>query len=52
KDAGGAVNTLAGKQFFSWCHFEGNSAEFGGALRLGGEATVSDCAFLDNIAYS
>ncbi|CAN0016960.1 unnamed protein product [Ectocarpus fasciculatus] len=52
EEAGGAVNTMAGKQSISSCHFEGNSADVGGALRLGGEATVSDCAFLDNIAYS
>ncbi|CBJ33597.1 conserved unknown protein [Ectocarpus siliculosus] len=52
EEAGGAVKTLAGFQNIFSCHFEGNSADVGGAMRLGGEATVSDCAFLDNIAHS
>ncbi|CAM9790765.1 unnamed protein product [Scytosiphon promiscuus] len=48
--AGGAVEILSGKQEFISCHFEGNSADVGGAMRLGGDALVRDCSFLSNSA--
>eukprot|EP00903_Cladosiphon_okamuranus_P014374 g13345.t1 len=48
--SGGAVETLAGVHEFISCDFEGNSADVGGALRLGGSALIRDCSFLSNLA--
>eukprot|EP00903_Cladosiphon_okamuranus_P006562 g6410.t1 len=51
-DSGGAVETLAGRQFLYNCDYAGNSADVGGAMRLGGETFVSDSSFLSNYATS
>ncbi|CAM9138813.1 unnamed protein product, partial [Hapterophycus canaliculatus] len=48
--AGGAVETLSGHQEFVSCDFEGNSADVGGAMRLGGDAVVRNSSFLSNAA--
>ncbi|CAN0490318.1 unnamed protein product, partial [Ectocarpus sp. 12 AP-2014] len=48
----GAVETLAGYQELRSCDFEGNSADIGGAMRLGGTVDVIDCSFLSNFAYT
>ncbi|CAN0093617.1 unnamed protein product [Ectocarpus sp. 4 AP-2014] len=49
---GGAVETLAGVESFNSCDFTGNSADIGGALRLGGTADVQGCNFVSNDASS
>ncbi|CAM9385517.1 unnamed protein product [Laminaria digitata] len=48
--SGGAVETLAGQQEFISCDFEGNSADVGGAMRLGGSAVIRECSFQSNLA--
>ncbi|CAN0437324.1 unnamed protein product [Ectocarpus sp. 12 AP-2014] len=48
--AGGAVEVLVGQLEVISCEFEGNSADVGGALRLGGTTIVRDCSFLSNSA--
>ncbi|CAN0089674.1 unnamed protein product [Ectocarpus fasciculatus] len=50
--SGGAVDTFSGKHEFLSCHFEDNSADIGGALRLGGSADIVNCSFLSNFAYT
>ncbi|CAM9486217.1 unnamed protein product [Scytosiphon promiscuus] len=51
-DTGGAIETLAGSHVFISCEFEGNSADVGGAARLGGSTDMTDCSFLSNSASS
>ncbi|CAM9468153.1 unnamed protein product [Ectocarpus sp. 6 AP-2014] len=45
---GGAINSAAGEDAIENSVFEGNSAGTGGALRLAGEAYISNCSFLEN----
>ncbi|CAM9614990.1 unnamed protein product [Ectocarpus sp. 12 AP-2014] len=47
---GGAVETLSGDQEFISCEFQGNSADIGGAMRLGGITGIHLCSFLSNSA--
>eukprot|EP00752_Nemacystus_decipiens_P013346 g11816.t1 len=49
-DTGGAVDTLTGQQEFARCDFEDNSADVGGAMRLGGSAGIWECSFSSNVA--
>lgn len=45
---GGAIESVAGYDHFWNTVFERNTAGVGGALRLGGEATLTNCTFVDN----
>ena len=47
---GGAVDSASGKDAFIRTVFKGNSASYGGALRLDGEASVDSCSFIDNVS--
>ncbi|CAM9358530.1 unnamed protein product [Ectocarpus sp. 13 AM-2016] len=47
---GGAVEAGAGRLEFTYSFFEGNSADVGGAMRLGGTTIVRECSFLSNSA--
>eukprot|EP00903_Cladosiphon_okamuranus_P012632 g11818.t1 len=51
-NSGGAVEVLSGHQEFDSCHFEGNSADIGGAMILGGATVVRECSFLSNSVSS
>lgn len=46
--SGGAVDSGAGIDTFRDTEFTGNSATYGGALRLGGTASLHNCSFTDN----
>ena len=50
KATGGAVNSASGEDEFVDATFEGNSAGIGGALRLGGKASLDSCLFIDNVS--
>eukprot|EP00903_Cladosiphon_okamuranus_P012633 g11819.t1 len=52
RNSGGAVEVLSGHQEFDSCHFEGNSADIGGAMILGGATVVRECSFLSNSVSS
>ena len=49
---GGAVNTASGKEEYLGSSFAHNSAGVGGALRLAGEAFLSNCSFDENVSDS
>eukprot|EP00752_Nemacystus_decipiens_P012380 g10972.t1 len=49
---GGAIEVLVEQQEFVSCEFVGNSADVGGAMRLGGSAVVINCTFVSNSATS
>eukprot|EP00752_Nemacystus_decipiens_P008185 g7321.t1 len=52
-NSGGAVEVLAGHQTFDSCHFEGNSADIGGAMLLAANLTVvRECSFFSNSVSS
>ena len=47
---GGAVDSAAGQDIFNNTLFKGNEARAGGALRLGGSASIDNCLFEENIS--
>ena len=47
---GGAVDIGSGQGIFNNTLFKGNEARAGGALRLGGSASIDNCLFEDNIS--
>ena len=47
---GGAVDSASGQDVFDFSLFKGNKARVGGALRLGGKASVTNCSFVDNVS--
>ncbi|CAM9718324.1 unnamed protein product [Scytosiphon promiscuus] len=52
-NSGGAVEIVSGHQEFEACHFDGNAADIGGAMILGGITTVvHDFFFLFNSVSS
>lgn len=48
--SGGAIESLAGYDVVLNTVFERNTAGVGGALRLGGTASLTNCTFFDNIS--
>ena len=50
--AGGAVDSASGQDVFLGTLFKGNTARVGGALRLAGTSSISNCSFNDNISDS
>lgn len=50
KATGGAVDSASGEDEFVQTRFENNSAGVGGALRLGGKASLDRCTFVDNVS--
>ena len=50
KATGGAVDSASGEDEFVDTTFEGNTAGVGGALRLGGKASLDSCLFIDNVS--
>ncbi|CAM9638544.1 unnamed protein product, partial [Laminaria digitata] len=51
-ETGGAMETSFGETNMVSSYFESNSADVGGALRLGGIVSVSECSFISNTASS
>ena len=49
-NAGGAIESVAGDDYYINSVFEGNTARGGGALRLAGKAAISNCSFVDNVS--
>ena len=47
---GGAVDSVSGQDDFFGTLFKGNTARVGGALRLAGKSSISNCSFNDNIS--
>ncbi|CAM9398277.1 unnamed protein product, partial [Ascophyllum nodosum] len=47
---GGAVDSASGQDVFLDTVFKGNRARVGGALRLAGTSSISNCSFNDNIS--
>ena len=47
---GGAVDSASGQDVFLDTLFKGNTAKVGGALRLAGASSISNCSFNDNIS--
>lgn len=45
---GGAVQSAAGEDVFVDTMFENNTAQVGGALRLAGNAELTNCSFIEN----
>ena len=45
---GGGIESLAGQDHISNTIFMGNTADVGGALRLGGKTFLDNCSFVDN----
>lgn len=50
EQAGGAVESLSGKDIFTSTSFVLNSASVGGALRLTGTSSIDNCQFVDNLS--
>jgi predicted outer membrane repeat protein len=49
---GGGVYSQGGQPLFLQCQFENNIAESGAGMFVAGNATVRDCDFIDNAAWS
>lgn len=47
---GGAIDSASGNDVFKRTIFMGNQARLGGALRLGGKASITRCSFIDNVS--
>ena len=47
---GGAVDSVSGQDVFFGTLFKDNTARVGGALRLAGTSSISNCSFNDNIS--